>query len=142
MKIQFAFALNNEGVFENNHFGDAEKYALYSHHSHELKLNTTFPNPFKSIVGRPEHSSREKGTAIISFLKDKGIKVLVSKKFGKNIGLANQYFIPVIINDDLPEKVIDILNKNMNWLKDELKNRKSNYMLFKINKGILKSEIK
>ena len=30
MKLRFAFAVNNENLFENTHFGDAYKYLIYT----------------------------------------------------------------------------------------------------------------
>ena len=56
--------------------------------------------------------------------------------------MVNQHFVPVIIAEDKPEQIIAILQKRMNWFKDELKNRKENYMLFHIKNGILKMHIK
>jgi hypothetical protein len=67
--------------------------------------------------------------------------VLVSKQFGQNIKLGNQHFIPVIINEDKPEMVLEILLKHIDWFKDELINRNENFMLFKIRNGIIKMHI-
>jgi predicted Fe-Mo cluster-binding NifX family protein len=142
MKIQFAFALNKEGVFENKHFGEADNYAISTYNEHAIILTEIIPNPFKSMNGRQEHGLKEKGTAIISLLKEKNVKVLVSKQFGANIKMVNRHFIPVIISKENPSQVSEILAKNIKWLKDELNNRKSNYMLFKINTGALKLEVK
>ena len=83
-----------------------------------------------------------KGNAIISFLDEKGVSVLVSKQFGRNINMVNQHYIPVIIDEEKPEKVLEILQKNMDWFKDELTNRSENYMLFLIKNGILKIHVK
>lgn len=142
MKITFALALNNEGIFEKRHFGDSDKFAIYTHENHELLFTEELPNTFKSLDEVQEHGSKKKGNAIISFLKEKGVSVIVSKQFGRNINMVNQHFIPVIIDDDKPEHAAGILLKNMKWFKDELKNRKENYMLFHMKNGILKMHIK
>lgn len=142
MKITFALALNNEGIFEKRHFGDSDKFAIYTYENHELSLKEELPNTFKSMDEVQEHGSKKKGNSIISLLKEQGVSMLVSKQFGRNINMVNQHFVPVIIAEDKPEQVLDILQKHMNWFKDELKNRKENYMLFHIKNGILKMHIK
>jgi predicted Fe-Mo cluster-binding NifX family protein len=141
MKLTFALALNNEGVFENKHFGESDKFALYVESENEIRLEEEVANDFKTL-DQQAHGSKTKGNAIISFLKDKKVDVLVSKQFGKNINLVNQHFIPVIIHEQNSEHVLKILEKHKNWLKDELGNRESDFMLFQIKNGILKSKIK
>ena len=142
MKITFALALNNNGVFEKRHFGDTDKFAIYRIENKQLSFIEELPNSFKSMDEVQEHGSKKKGNAIIAFLKEKGVSVLVSKQFGRNIKMVNQHFVPVIIAEDKPEQVIEILQKHMNWFKDELQNRKTNYMLFHIKNGILKMHVK
>ena len=142
MRITFAFALNNDGIFEKRHFGDTDKFAIYTFNKYELSFVEELPNSFKTMDEIQEHGSKKKGNAIISFLKEKGVSILVSKQFGKNIKMVNQHFIPVIIAEDKPEQVLEILQKQMDWFKDELKNRETNYMLFYIKNGILKMHVK
>ena len=141
MKITFAFALNNENVFEKKHFGETDKFAIYRFENKELAFVEELPNTFKWMDEVHEHGSKKKGNAIISFLKEKGVSVLVSKQFGRNIKMVNQHFVPVIIAEDEPINVIEILQKQMNWFKDELQNRNTNFMLFHIKNGILKMHI-
>lgn len=141
MNITFAFALNNDGIFEKKHFGDSDKFAIYTYKNHELIFHTEFQNTYKNLDGFNDHGSTQKGQAIISLLKENGVSVLVSKQFGHNIKLVNQHFIPAIIDEDIPEKVHEILKKNFDWFKDELINRNENYMLFKIKSGIIKMHI-
>ena len=142
MKITFALALNNDGVFEKRHFGDTDKFAIYRFENHELTFIEEALNTFKSMDEVHEHGSKKKGNAIISFLKKKGVSVLVSKQFGRNIKMINKHFVPVIIAEENPNQAIEVLQKHMNWFKDELKNRKENYMLFHVKNGILKMHIK
>lgn len=141
MKLTFAFAVNNQGLFENNHFGEAENYAIYTSSENEFQLSEVLPNPMKNKHMEGKHGLKDKALQIISVLKEKEVNVLVSRQFGKNISIVNQHFIPVIIHEDNPEQVIEILSRNINWLKDELKNRDSDYMLFRIKTGILKSSV-
>jgi len=142
MKITFALALNNNGVFEKRHFGDTDKFAIYTYEKKELSFKEELINTFKSMDEVQEHGSKKKGNAIIAFLKEKGVSVLVSKQFGRNIKMVNQHFVPVIIAEDDPENAVEVLQKHMNWFEDELQNRKENYMLFHIKSGILKMHIK
>ena len=142
MKVTFALALNNEGVFEKRHFGDTDKFAIYKFEDNELRFHEETSNSFKTMDEVQEHGSKKKGDAIIAFLKEKGVSVLVSKQFGRNIKMVNKHFVPVIIAEDKPEQVLEVLLKRMNWFTDELKNRKENYMLFHIKNGILKMHIK
>lgn len=140
MKITFAFAVNNQGLFENNHFGEAENFAIYTSSENELQLSEILPNPMKNKE-EDEHGLKSKALYIISILKSKDVNVLVSKQFGKNIKIVNQHFIPVIIHEENPEQITTIISRNINWLKDELKNRDSDYMLFRNKTGILKSMV-
>lgn len=138
--IRFAFALNHAGLFNNQHFGEADKFAIYQNNKGKLDFWQDLPNHFK--ITTPVHGSTEKGNGIVSLLKENGISILVSQQFGRNIKMVSQHFIPVIISGENPVQVAEILAKNIKWLKDELENRKSNFMLFKINTGILKLAIK
>lgn len=89
-----------------------------------------------------EHGSQKKGVAIIDFSQSLNVNVLVSKRFGKNVQMVNLYFIPVIVPEDTPVQVLEILAKHMKWIEDELKNKSGGFNLFTISKGILKTRIK
>lgn len=141
MKITFALALNDVNNFEKKHFGNSDKFAIYSYKKNQLSFINEFANTFKSQDEGEEHGSKMKGNAIISFLAEKGVSVLVSKQFGRNINMVNQHFIPVVIDEEKPEKVLAILQKHIDWFKDELTNRSENYMLFLIKNGILKIHV-
>jgi predicted Fe-Mo cluster-binding NifX family protein len=142
MKIIFALALNNNGIFEKRHFGDTDKFAIYSFENNELNFREEVKNTFKTMDEALQHGSKNKGNAIVAFLKEKGVSVLVSKQFGKNLKMINQHFIPVIISEDSTEQALHILLKHIGWFKDELKNRNTDYMLFYIKNGILKMNVK
>jgi predicted Fe-Mo cluster-binding NifX family protein len=142
MNIKFAFAVNQSNLFEAMHFGDADKYMLYEWINQKIIPCGELINHYKTIDEEQEHGSKTKGEAIIKMFKENGVQVLVSKQFGKNIKMVNQYFIPVVIyNDNLPD-ILSILVKNMKWIVDELDNNINGYKLFSINKGILKSSVK
>ena len=141
MKLRFAFAVNNENRFVKKHFGDADRYLIYTLESGKMILSSEEINDFKPVDEEHEHGSKRKGNAIIRFLKEKDVNVLVSTLFGKNINLVNKHFIPVKISLDQQDDIIDILIKHQHWIKDEWDNNSSGFKLFTIKSGILKSSI-
>ena len=142
MDLRFAFAVNNNNQFEKKHFGDADKYLVYKQESDKIVLSSEKPNRFKLLDEEVEHGSRKKGKAIIESLKKNDVNVLVSRQFGKNIKMINEHFIPVIISSEKPDEVIQILTRHLHWIKDEWKYKKSNFNLFTIKAGILKTSVK
>ena len=142
MKLRFAFAVNHNDQFEKKHFGDADKYFIYELQDGILEYVSEEINLFKTVDEEAEHGSKKKGKAIIGLLKDKGVNVLVSMQFGINIKLVNEYFIPVKISLTHPKEVIVVLDKHLHWIADEWEHNSSNYKLFTIKSGILKSSIK
>ena len=140
--MELRFAVNNDNQFEKKHFGDADKYLIYQQKLDKLVLSSDEPNYFKFLDEEVEHGSKKKGKAIIGFLKEKGVNVLVSRQFGKNIKLINAHFIPVIISSESPDEVIRILSGHLHWIEDEWEQKKSDFKLFTIKQGILKSSIK
>ncbi|MBN2805785.1 MAG: hypothetical protein JXR22_03935 [Prolixibacteraceae bacterium] len=140
--IRLALAVDHEQNFRPTHFGDAYQYLIYEWDNGVFQLITSENNPFKNQNEEGGHSLTQKGRAIIDFLKEKGVNVLVSKQFGLNIKLVNQYFIPIVIYSDTPEKVLSVLSKHMRWIEDEILNNPPEHKLFTINKGIMKSAIK
>ena len=142
MDLQFAFAVNNNNQFEKNHFGDADKLLIYKLESNKILMLAEEPNRFKLLDEEVEHGSKRKGKAIIEFLKKKNVNVLVSRQFGKNIKLINEHFIPIIISSEKPDEVVQILTRHLHWIKDEWKHKKSNFNLFTIKSGILKTSVK
>lgn len=141
MKLIFAFAVNKENKFKKKHFGDADKFLIYKQENNTIALESEEINVFKLMDEEHEHGSKKKGQAIIDFLQKKGVNVLVSMQFGKNIKLINKPFIPVKISEEHPDEIIEILAKHLHWIKDEWDKNKSNHKLFIINSGILKVSI-
>ena len=119
MNLKFALAVNNNNQFEKKHFGDADKYLIYQQEDDKLVSFFEEINHFKTLDEKVEHGSKRKGNAIIEFLKERGVNVLVSRQFGKNIKLVNEHFIPVIISSEQPDEVISILTKHIYWIMDE-----------------------
>ncbi|MBI9039178.1 MAG: hypothetical protein JEY97_13675 [Bacteroidales bacterium] len=141
MNLRFAFAVNNDNQFNNKYFGDADKFLIYKHVNNKMVLIDEEINNFKFFDEENEYDSKRKVDAIIKLLKEKEVNVLVSMQFSKNIKIVNKYFIPVIIYSEKLEDIINILNKHLHWIKDEWNNKSSDFKLFTIKSGILKSYI-
>ena len=119
--IIFAFALNNENLFTNNYFGDADKFAIYELSDGRLTFTEEIPNTMKSDKQGNLIHIDDKREYIVSLLKSKNVTVMVSRKFSKYLRKVTDDFIPVIIEKENPKQVVEILNKNVKWIKDELK---------------------
>jgi len=132
MSLRFAFAVNKENNFAKRHFGDADKYLIYTVETGKLILSSEEVNSFKLLDEEHTHGSKQKGNAIIKFLKEKNVNVLVSTQFGKNINLVNKHFIPVKISLEQQDEIIGILLKHLHWIQDEWENNSSGYKLFTI----------
>lgn len=139
--IVFAFALSNENLFTDNFFGDADKFGIYKFTDGGLQFVEEIPNILKADKNGKLIDINDKRDQIVSLLLSKNVSVMVSKQFSQHLRKVSDDFIPVLIEKEKPEHVIEILNKNIKWIKDELKNRKSAYMLFRIKTGVLKSVI-
>ncbi|MCF8386746.1 MAG: hypothetical protein K9G47_02605, partial [Bacteroidales bacterium] len=100
-----------------------------------------FVNPFKMLDEEKEHGSRKKGLAIIEALRKKNVNVLVSRQFGRNIKLVNRHFIPVIVQKDTTEEVIQVLLGHLHWIREEWEQNKTEFKMFTIKAGILKSAV-
>ncbi|NOR65196.1 MAG: hypothetical protein GQ468_04195 [Candidatus Scalindua sp.] len=142
MEMRIVFALNNAGEFEKKHFGDADRYHIYLFDNGRLNLLYEEVNPYKSMDKTSAHGTKTKADRIIKFLKKKDVKVLVSMRFGKNIKLIINHFIPVEVKEETPEKVKTILLKQMRWLEDEMNNHPEEHKIFVMDSGILKTDIR
>jgi predicted Fe-Mo cluster-binding NifX family protein len=140
--IRFAFAVNQLNAFEPQNFGNADKFLIYEWVNNDFLFLKEEANRFKDLDDDHVNGSERKGKAIIAFLKNLDINVLVSIKFGKNIQMVNTSFIPVIVSSETPEEVKLAVKKHIKWLEDELINRPEEFKLFTIKNGILKTEIK
>ncbi len=141
MVLRFAFAVNNQNLFEDRFFGEADKFLIYQLVSGQLEQIYEVVNDNKSELKENNSDNNEKVDILIKDLLENDIKVIVSKQFGENIRIVNEYFIPVIISSENPEEVMEIINRHIHWIKDELNNFNSGYKLFTIKSGILKSSV-
>ncbi|MGQ1948111.1 NifB/NifX family molybdenum-iron cluster-binding protein [Geofilum sp. OHC36d9] len=140
--IRFAFAVSHSNLFETTHFGDADKYLIFEWNGNEMTVQNEIINTFKSFDEEQKHGSKKKGNAIIELLQKSNIQVLVSKQFGRNIKMVNKFFIPVIIDKEKREEALAILCHHIGWIEEELQKKETEYKLFKIKNGILKTDVK
>lgn len=141
MNLRFAFALNTKNQFEKDFFGNADKFMIYELVSGKLEKVFEIENEFKDETTDSTGINEQKAENITKKLIAEDIKVIVSKQFGENIKLVNEYFIPIKIFSDLPDDAIQAINSHVHWIEDELGNFSSEYKLFIIKSGILKTSI-
>ena len=141
MNLKFAFAVDKNGNFQDDHFGEADKYLIYEEIEGGLVLISEEVNSHKNDDESHEHGLKKKGNALSSMLKDKQVNVLVAKQFGRNIKIVSKHFIPVLISSDEPKEATETLGKYIYWLKDEWEKEKDQFNLFTMKSGILKSAV-
>ena len=121
-KMNFSFAVDHSNVLKEKHFGDAEKFLMYEVNvNNEIIFSKELTNKYKAYDENKNHGSKKKGFAIVEYLKENGIDVLVSKQFGKNIQIVNRYFVPVLVSGDTPKDVIPTLHHHIEAITEELK---------------------
>ena len=140
MILKFAFAVNKDHSFNEGFFGEADKFLVYKLSSGKIELESEIENKRKS-KGENLTELNIKTDAIFKDLVANDVKVIVSKDFGKNLKLVNEYFIPVKVITDNLQKVIGAIDNHLHCIKDELNNFSSGYKLFTIKSGILKTVI-
>ena len=136
-----AFALDKMKRFDKRHFGDADYFALYRVQNDKLVFDKIMENPHRDMDESGKHGHAGKGKAIIELLSKEGVQILVSRQFGKNISVINKHFIPVMIAEEEPEKVVEILEHKFKWIKDEWNKSNESYKLFRIREGVMKLRI-
>ncbi|MFP4023672.1 MAG: NifB/NifX family molybdenum-iron cluster-binding protein [Thiohalospira sp.] len=141
MHLRFAFALNENNQFDKQFFGNADKFKIYELVSGKLEEVCEIENEFKDEIINNKGTNEQKAGNITQKLIAEDVKVIVSKQFGENIKLVNEYFIPVKIFSDSPDDAIKAINSHVHWIEDELHNFSSEYKLFIIKSGILKLPI-
>jgi predicted Fe-Mo cluster-binding NifX family protein len=137
MDLVFAFALNNDNQFEDCHFGDSHKFAIYHQNGDKIEFSTEVENIYRN----GKHGDNQKGNSIIKYLEELNVNILVSREFGRNIILVNKHFIPIIISKESPEEVIKVLQDKLHWILDEWNSSSSDYKLFRITSSVLKLRI-
>ena len=63
-------------------------------------------------------------------------------QFGRNIKMINKHFVPVKVTVELPDEIIGLIEKHLHWIQDEWERNSSDYKLFTIGSGVMKTTIK
>jgi len=142
MNLRFAFAVDMNGNFMNQHFGDADKYLIYDENDGNLVLVSEEINSHKEEDESHKHGLKKKGNALSSMFVNMGVNVLVAKQFGRNIAIVSKHFIPVLISSDQPHEASITLGKHLHWLREEWEKEIDQFNLFTMKSGILKSSVK
>jgi predicted Fe-Mo cluster-binding NifX family protein len=92
MSLRFALAINKENRMGKMHFGDAERFLIYTLEDGKMILSSKETNDFKIMDDENEKELNQKGIAIVNFLKEKNVHVLVSERSVKQNfpGVENQ----------------------------------------------------
>ena len=136
--LRFAFAVSQGHTFEKKYFGEGEQFLIYEYREGELMLVDEYRNPFLQAGEEYPNGSPRKGDAIIGFLRELGIDVLVARQFGRNLHRVRAFFIPVIISTTCIGEVTEVLLKHISWLQEEKERTAGQYGLYHIDLGILK----
>ncbi|MFO7755141.1 MAG: methyltransferase domain-containing protein [Bacteroidales bacterium] len=139
--IRFAMAVDRDNNFDIKQFCCAHSFKIYEWDNKDFSYVKELINPFRNEEENEISSRIKKGHILTRLLKKESVNVIVSSDFGDNIEMAVDNFIPVIVPSDTPAKVITVLTKHMEWIKDELQNRPGDYKLFTIRQGILKTSV-
>lgn len=137
MTIRFAFAVNHNDEFEERHFGDSEKFAIFEWNGKEFINIHESVNSFKDDEEdghEHHHGDKKKGKQIVKHLTAKGVKVLVSKQFGRNIKIISQHFIPVITSAKNINEVLDILPDKIPAIMKDINSTSETHKLIDLRK--------
>lgn len=141
MIIKFALAVDNDGVFDDRFFGNADKFLVFQENNNKLIQVAELKNELRDFLKNNEIPEIEKVNQMITYLLKNDIKIIVSRKFGEHVKMVNQYFVPVLISSESVDQAIQIINGHLHWIKDEINYSRSGYKLFTISSGIMKSKI-
>ena len=135
MALRFAFALNRNNEFENRHFGDSEKFAIYEWDGKEFRNIHEDVNVFKDDDEHEHHhGDNKKGKQIVKHLTGKGVKVLVSKQFGSNIKIIDQHFVPVITAANNVEEALAVLQEKLLSILEDIESNPEHHKLVDLRK--------
>jgi predicted Fe-Mo cluster-binding NifX family protein len=141
MKLRIALAVNQKNEFERSYFGNAEKYLIYEQTQNKVQFRSEEINYIKSLGKDYLPDSEKKGKALINFLKEKNIQVLVSSDYCQNIGMLNRHFIPIRILLKQKNDILREISNRLYWITDEWNHNASEFKLFTIKSGIIKTKI-
>lgn len=118
--ITVACATDDGSNFSEKHFGDAEGYKIFEVSGEGEKYLETMENITVSCIERDEiHGDPVKAKHVMMLLKEKGVQVLINRKFGPNIQRIKIRFLPVITRKTNIEDGLLQIKENLALLEDE-----------------------
>ncbi len=132
----FAFAVSAAHVFEPKHFGDADYYQLFKWNKEGFEFIEALENPFKNFD--ETQGARHKGEQISEFLLTNKVQVIVSKRYGKNVQVVNQSFLPVITDSTSRDECFSVLENYIDALLEGLTALTAPFPVFALRDGALK----
>lgn len=136
--IRFAFATDKNHQFADKSFSIADNFQFYEYKvdNSELNLTSEVANPSLAVADENKYS------CLIDFLNENKIDLLVARNYSAKLKMECQYFVPIIIDRQLPvEQICSLVKKHIRWLADELSLNKKENMVFNITNGIYKYKI-
>ncbi|MFA9388257.1 MAG: hypothetical protein ACERKD_00530 [Prolixibacteraceae bacterium] len=136
--LRFAFAIGDDNLIAETKFSDASMIRIYEYLFTEKCLNF-ISEEINPVFEIKDHD--EKVSILIDFLSSNNIDLLVAKKYGIMIEVENKYFVPIVVSNSSPQRVVELITKQINWLYDELELEKKEHMIIRIDKGVFKYKL-
>lgn len=111
-----AFANDDGENLMNRHFGDAEFYDIYEISNFNFQFIKRIEN---SSVEESGHMDEKKAKGLSKILKESGVTIVISKKFGPNIIRIKSKFVCIILNIDKINEAIKIIKNNFTEILSE-----------------------
>lgn len=120
MEFRVACATNDGKELIDSHFGEARSYLIYDVTNAEYEKVDRINNSFREEEDEDdEHGDPQKAKNIKELLKDKGVQVLLSRKFGPNIVHVRKNFVPVIAKEYLLRDAVEVLKESLDLVKHQ-----------------------
>jgi predicted Fe-Mo cluster-binding NifX family protein len=118
MELIVACATDDRRTLTSEHFGSARTYAICKLDETACTFLQSLTNTVKT--GEETHADPQKARSVTELLADRGVLVLVAKRFGPNIGRIKQSFVPVIVKTNTLEDGCQKLVENREAILAEL----------------------
>lgn len=116
--LQFvcAFAADDEKHFTASHFGDAEFYLIYVINNDSIEFLGQIDN---TSIETDAHADPKKAKSVSAIMKQKGVQVLVSRRFGPNIVRVRNHFVPVLVKQKEIEEGLKVVQDNLEAISEQ-----------------------
>jgi predicted Fe-Mo cluster-binding NifX family protein/ferredoxin len=94
--LRAAFATTDGQSFTTKHFGDADIYSIYQF---DGRIYQHIENIRNSTEEEEAHGKVHKARSIVDLLKNRGVSIVVARRFGPNIKRIRKFLVPVLTDD-------------------------------------------